>query len=228
MDEMRKPPPAGALIFDLDGTLTDTSEDIASSVNFVRRQEGLLSISTAEVLREVGKGAPHLIRETLRPRLADATRLSSLLETFQGHYLEHQGEHSRLYPGIRDALSELSQRYDLYVLSNKRQDATSNEVKTHGIDHLFEHVWGAGAFPRLKPDPAGIVTAVSCSGVSHAKALMVGDLNVDMLTGRNAQVRTIHVTWGFGVLRPEDPIPSASVTSASELVTTVKKLLGEG
>lgn len=227
MEGKRKAAPAGVLVFDLDGTLTDTSEDIASSVNFVRRQEGLLPLTTAEVLRQVGRGAPHLIRETLPAGTADAERLPGLLAMFQDHYLKHQGEHSRLYPGIREAVSTLSERYDLYVLSNKRQDATSNEVRAHGIERFFRHVWGAGAFPRLKPDPAGVSEAIALSGLTPARALMVGDLNVDMLTGANARVRTIHVTWGFGVLGTEDPVPSATVRSASELATTVAGLLDE-
>ena len=225
MDEKNRDKPQGALVFDLDGTLTDTSEDIAHSINYMREKLALDPLPTKEVLKAVGKGAPYLLRTLLGFREDEMERLRELAPVFQRHYLAHQGERSALYPGMRDAVVELSEEYDLYVLSNKPDVATKNEVKRNGISQYFREVWGAGVLSDLKPHPVGIETAMALSQVPRSKVLMIGDLTVDIQTGINAKVRTIHVTWGFGTLTADDPQPTVEAGSAAELVARIHELI---
>jgi phosphoglycolate phosphatase len=225
MKKKRSTPKDGVLVFDLDGTLTDTSEDIAFTINYMRKKLGLSPLSTETVLGSVGKGAAYLLMKLMDVGEDEKERLRELAPEFQRHYLAHQGERAALYPGIKDVLSELAEQYDLYVLSNKPDIATKNELEQSGIGHHFRKVWGAGALAALKPAPDGIEAAMSLSGAPKSKTLMIGDLVVDVLTGINAGVRTIHVTWGFGTLEPDGPQPTASADSAAELASKIRKLI---
>ena len=105
------------------------------------------------------------------------------------------------------------------MLSNKPDVAVKNEVERNGIIHYFKKVWGAGVLSGLKPDPVGIDTAMALSDVPKSKVLMIGDLVVDIQTGINAEVSTIHVTWWCGTLAADGP------RSAAELLTKIHELV---
>lgn len=215
----------GVAVFDLDGTLVNTAEDIAFSVNHLRLKQGLIALKTEEILKAVGRGAPFLIRQMLEIADNNQSLIDHWLSVFQTHYKEHQGERSRLYPGIGRVLEELCEIADLYVLSNKPHAATVGELQKKGIQSFFKKVWGAGQFNELKPDPAGILSACQTSRVPLAKAVMVGDLWVDIQTGFNAGVHTIYVDWGFGQQAPEDPAPSIVIDTPALLVDTIRRFV---
>jgi phosphoglycolate phosphatase len=183
------------VVFDLDGTLVDTSGDIAAAVNHVR---GLLSLEPLEVgavLSEVGYGAARLVSRTVGAP-TDAA-LAELLGEFRSYYREHQGAHSALYPGVREMVDALGSECDLYVLSNKPHDATLREIELQGLGGAFRRVWGAGSLPALKPDPAGVLEALRLSGVGAERGAMVGDMPVDVATAAAARVSSFLATWGF-------------------------------
>lgn len=212
-------------VFDLDGTLVDTAEDIAFSVNHLRLKQGLIALKTEEILKAVGRGAPFLLQKMLEIANDDQSLTDYWLNAFQTHYLKHQGERSVLYPGIVRALEELSDIADLYVLSNKPHAATLCELQKKGIHTVFKKVWGAGQFPALKPDPVGILSACQISRVSVANAVMVGDLWIDIQAGFNAGVHTIYVDWGFGQHAPKEPAPSKTISSPDLLFNTICQLV---
>lgn len=207
----------GALIFDLDGTLVDTAGDIVASSNYLRSRLGLAPLPFAEVLAAVGRGAPFLIERLTGVGPADGARFEQLLGEFRTHYLEHQTERSRVYPGIRECLQRLGARHHLYVLSNKPHVATVRELEGQGLAGCFRAIWGAGAFAQLKPDPVGIETALTDSALPRSRALMIGDMGIDVETGQRAGVATCRVTWGF-------PDPAASAAVADLVVATVAEL----
>jgi phosphoglycolate phosphatase len=215
----------GAVVFDLDGTLTDTSEDIAFSINHFRHQQGLNALSTQEILKAVGRGASFLIQTLFEIEIGNDGTLKPLLEAFQRHYMAHQGARSMLYPGIELVLRDLATRYDLYILSNKPDAATKKEAVEKGITHYFRDIWGAGVFNELKPHPAGIKAALDKSKVPNTKCIMIGDLPIDIETGRNADVHTIFVEWGFGHLKKNDPRPSLTVNNAPTLADAIDRLM---
>ncbi len=216
--------PAGVIVFDLDGTLTDTSGDIAFSTNYMRERLGQSPLSVAEVLEAVGRGAPYLLKTLLGVGEGQTEKLNELLKEFERHYLTHQGQHSRLYPGMRAAIESLSSRYDLYVLSNKPERATVREVEKAGIRKFFRAVWGAGSLPGLKPDPIGVLRALKTSDIPRSLGVMVGDLFVDIQTAHNAGVMSCFVTWGFGKT-PGGLFPTVTVDAADELVPKIDGML---
>ena len=215
----------GVVVFDLDGTLVDTSEDIAFTINHLRQRQGLAALKTDEILKAVGLGAPFLLRNMLEIDSSKPDITDHWLSAFQTHYMQHQGERSHLYPGIDAALEALRAFADLYVLSNKPHDATVQEVNKKGIHHHFESIWGAGQFSALKPDPAGIHAACKISDAPHMKAVMIGDLWVDIQAGLNAGVHTIFVGWGFGSDLPRAPAPTRAVSTPRSIPETVRQLI---
>jgi phosphoglycolate phosphatase len=217
----------GVVIFDLDGTLIDTSGDIIHSANHVRELLGLEPASGREVLAAVGWGAPYLIARLTHGAPSDAPDVDQLVQTFRRHYLTHQTERSHPYPGIASALQTLGQRYHLYVLTNKPHDAALPELEGHGLAHYFENIWGAGALSADKPDPIGVRTALGQSGLSERQALIVGDMTPDIETGHNAGIKTVFVTWGFGKLTAQDPQPTITIEQVAQLPDAVRRILAK-
>jgi phosphoglycolate phosphatase len=186
----------GAIVFDLDGTLVDTSGDIVASANHIRGLCGLPPLDPRSVLNEVGFGATRLVsRMTGIPEVTDELRRA--LARFREYYGATQGTCSRPYPGVPEMLASLARELDLYVLSNKPHEATVREVEIQGLTRHFRGVFGGGRMSALKPDPAGVLEALRTSGVGPDRGAMVGDLIVDMETGARAGVSLFLVTWGF-------------------------------
>jgi phosphoglycolate phosphatase len=215
----------GALIFDLDGTLVDTAGDIVFSVNHIRRLLGLSKLDTKRVLSAVGRGAPYLLAELTGISKDDIERMEEMRSEFRRHYLEHQTKHSKLYPGIRRALENLSSRYDLFVLSNKPHPAVLGELNGQGISSFFKHVWGGGSLAAMKPDPIGIETVIETDSYPRDRVLMIGDMAIDIETAANAGVKSCFVAWGFGSLENGSPKPDITVDEVTGLVPAIDKLL---
>lgn len=215
--------PLGAAIFDLDGTLVNTSGDITEAANHLLTVAGKEQRSQAEVLSYVGHGASYLIRGLLGLKPVDD--LEPWLEIYQIYYSEHQGEGSTLYPDIRDCLTELQEDFDLYVLSNKPHAAVVSELNIHGIVNYFKAAFGAGVLSALKPAPIGLQLALEMSGLPPRRAVMVGDSPQDVAAGRAASTNVIHVQWGFGKLGAGDPEPDVAISDSSMLGETVREVL---
>ncbi len=216
--------PQGVVVFDLDGTLSDTSGDIVFSSNAMRRRAGLAPLSHDEVMASVGHGSPYLLQQILQLDPDDPS-LSTLVPEFQQHYLQHQGQRSALYPGIKQAVATLSTRYHLYILSNKLHAPVLREAEDQGIAPYFQHIWGAGDFAALKPDPTGILTALKLSNILANCAVMIGDSVVDIQAGQRAGVKTCFADWGFAPLPPNAPQPSVRLSDPQRLVVTIDRML---
>ena len=215
-----------AIVFDLDGTLVDTAEDLVYSINYMRGTLDLAPLSRPEVLRSVGRGAGVLIEKTLNVPTADTKRHRDLLDTFRAHYRAHQGERSVPYPNIRETLTLLAEHSDLYVLSNKPLDATRREVELAGLTDRFKAIWGAGSFSHLKPEPDGLFAAMKHSNADAAHTVMVGDLYVDIETAFRAEASSVFVSWGFGQREDLHRSPDAEIDSPEQLPSALSALPG--
>jgi phosphoglycolate phosphatase len=185
------------LIFDLDGTLIDSALDLAISVNATRRHMGLPELDLGLISSYVGDGASVLIRRVMGPDVPEET-VQTALEFFLSFYRLHALEHTKLYPGVREPLEELYRRgKTLAVLTNKPVRISADIMSALGLADKFYRVYGGNSFELKKPDPIGVTTLMSESGIVAAETLMVGDSHVDMQTARNAGVVACGVTWGF-------------------------------
>ena len=185
-----------AFLFDLDGTLIDSKLDLVNSVNFMLREmeRGTLPLDT--VAGYVGHGAPQLVADALGPAATDQDRKAGL-EIFLAHYEQHSLEATRAYPGVAEGLEALREQ-PMAVLTNKPLKISMEILKGLGLRKYFRHVYGGDSFPAKKPDPAGAQIVLRDLGARAEEAAMVGDSDVDVQTARNAGMRSVHVSYGFG------------------------------
>ncbi len=185
---------ARALVFDLDGTLADTFEDLAAAVNHVRAQRGLSPWTVARVQREVGHGARVLVRRCAGTRGPDDE--DSALRAFLEYYSDHVLDRTRLYPGVVETLQAL-QSLSMAVLSNKPEAQTRQILEGLGLAPFFAGVFGGDSVPAMKPDPAALATVLDFLGVAPQDAWLVGDSEVDVQAARAAGTRVALVTTGL-------------------------------
>jgi phosphoglycolate phosphatase len=209
------------LIFDLDGTLIDSSVDLANSVNATRANLGLPPMEHGLVYSYVGNGAPVLIRKALGPEYPDDV-VASALDYFMQHYRAHMLDNTVPYPGVREALDRFrAEGIPMAVLTNKPVRASQAIVDGLGLHEHFRSVYGGNSFEQKKPHPVGIETLMAENGAARERTLMVGDSAVDVRTARNAQVAACGVTWGFQPETFAEHPPDFLVDTAEELAARV-------
>lgn len=187
-----------ACIFDLDGTLLNTIEDIAAAMNTALEEVNCPGHTADHYKKLVGQGIDMLIKRALpQGRNNDAT-VSQVKAAFWQHYLLHLTDTTRPYPGIPELLNRLvEQHIKLAVLTNKPHKLACLIVKRLLSAWPFRMVMGARTGKTKKPEPAGALLIAHKLGVQPEHILFIGDSDVDVLTARNAGMRPIAVTWGF-------------------------------
>lgn len=183
-------------IFDLDGTLLSTLDDLAASTNYALRQHGMPEHTLDEVRWMVGNGVRLLI-ERATPGGASNPQFDSVFAAFRNHYVEHSLDTTRPYPGIMEMLTELKRRgRRIAVVSNKFYAATQ-ELCRHFFGDTVEVAIGERENIRRKPAPDTVIEALRQLGVGSEGAVYVGDSEVDVETARNSGLPCISVLWGF-------------------------------
>lgn len=186
-----------AVIFDLDGTLLYTLEDLADSLNQVLSDEGLPTHSYGDYRFMVGNGLEMLVVRALPAGLRIPVHVRPILKKFGELYRERQVARTRPYPDIPELLSALAGRgLRLAVLSNKAHPNTLDVVE-HFFPAVFEMVLGLRPEVPAKPDPAGALEIVRHFGLEPSEYLFLGDSNVDMKTARAAGLYPLGVSWGY-------------------------------
>ena len=206
------------ILFDLDGTLLDTLEDLKDGVNATLRHFGYPERSLEEVRRFVGNGA-RLLMDLAVPAGVDATEA---LAYFQGYYREHCQIKTKAYPGIREALAQLGEKYPMAIVSNKPDKA----VKVLCADY-FPGIYAIGEStdcPR-KPAPDMVYKAMRELGVE--KCIYVGDSEVDVLTAQNANVPCLSVLWGFRDRADMEEVGGSHFCeNTADLVAKLEEMIG--
>lgn len=185
-----------ALIFDLDGTLLDTLDDLTLSVNYALGQYGLPLRTRQEVQSFVGNGVRVLVSLAV-PQGPDHPQFESIFKTFTTYYETHSQVKTRPYDEIRDMLRWCQQQgYKLGIVSNKL-DGPVKELAEFYFKGTFDVAIGESPLIRRKPAPDSLLEALRLLQVSPDEALFIGDSDVDIETARNASVPCLSVTWGF-------------------------------
>ena len=187
------------IIFDLDGTLIDTREDIANACNHALEQCGFPTHALDEYNMLVGRGIDNLFRGALPEGSRDEAMVSKMRSIFVPYYNEHKCDFTRPYEGIIEALEELHEKgLKFAVASNKYQEGTEQLVEKFFGKYEFVRILGQRDGKPIKPDPLIVSEAMEgVSGITSDEVVYCGDSDVDMQTGLGAGVRTIGVTWGF-------------------------------
>ena len=184
------------VIFDLDGTILNTLEDLAAAGNWICRKRGWPEHTVEGYRQLVGTGMRNLLR-LLDPMGDSDPGLDDALAEYMDHYGQHCLEKTAPYPGIPALLAELKERgVKLAVYSNKG-DRFCGEIVEHFFPGVFDVIRGKVDSVPVKPDPAGLALVMDALGAETATTLYVGDSNVDMETAKNGALVSCGVTWGF-------------------------------
>lgn len=195
-------------IFDLDGTLIDTIEDLGTAVNHALRLRSLPLHSMEEYKGMVGHGIRDLVTKALPISLQeDSSYIDSALKDFREYYSSHIDVHTRPYEGMVALLEELhSAGVRIAVASNKFQEGTERLIREFFPRVEFIAIFGNREGYPLKPDPAIVKEVLSLAGAESSKAVMVGDSRTDIRTAVAGGIDIIAVSWGF---RPEEELSQA-------------------
>lgn len=184
------------VVFDLDGTLLNTLDDLAGSVNFALRENGLPERTVDEVRRFIGNGVRILIRRAVPAGTTDEV-YETTFKTFEDHYRENSRNLTAPYEGILELLKDLKTKgYKLAIVSNKI-DFAVKDLREEFFKDLIEVAIGDSPDTNNKPEPDMVFKALEILGESAENAVYVGDTDVDLETAENSGMDCISVSWGF-------------------------------
>lgn len=203
-----KPGGVDAVIVDLDGTMVDTMGDFSEALNRMLRDLNLPGIEACQIENMVGKGSEHLLRSVLNHVLAPMDKAQAAIKIevlfpqawtrYQHHYLQINGSHSTVYPGVVQGLQALrGAGLPLACLTNKPLSFARPLLQSKGLEGFFAHVFGGDSFERKKPDPLPLTKTCEALGTAPARTLMLGDSSNDAQAARAAGCPVVLVTYGY-------------------------------
>lgn len=191
-------PAVQAAIVDLDGTMVDTVGDFEVALGRMLADLGHAPVGRDFIALTVGKGSEHLIKRTLERVGAAATLYERAWDRYQHHYLQINGQHSAVFPGVVEGLRLLRGRgLRLACLTNKPTSFARPLLAAKGLADFFDHAFGGDAFARKKPDPLPLLETCKALGVPPAATLMIGDSSNDAAAARAAGCPVVLVSYGY-------------------------------
>ena len=212
-------------LFDLDGTLADTLDDIAEGINCMRSELSLPPLTRIDVLNAINNGAFILVRRCL-PELAplDEEKNKEYLEIFQNYYSKCYNNSTYLYEGIAESVAYLKKNgKKLGVLSNKPHEFVVAIIEKLFPKDTFDAVIGQGQFPA-KPDPSSALHICSLLETQPSDCALVGDSNIDMQTAQNAGLYPIGVSWGYRSAQVLSESGAKIIVNSPRDITTLVEL----
>ena len=182
------------IIFDLDGTLVDTSGDITNALNYALKPYGLRDLTVEDTMKMVGEGITRLIEKILeneRIQMRD-----TVIKRFLDYYSEHLVDFSTLYPHVRETLEKLD-GYKKAVISNKREYLSIRLLDKLDLLKYFDLVVGSDTTSERKPSAVPVIYVFTKLGVNPDESIIVGDSNYDIEAGKKAGLKTVAVTYGY-------------------------------
>lgn len=187
------------VIFDFDGVIVDSGEDIANAVQYSLKHFGRPVLPKEEIIGYVGHGAEMLIRSCFKG--CNEELVSRAVPFYKSYYLENAIVHTKLYDNVKETLECLKLRMEgkkTALVTNKPEALTYRILEGLGVREYFDWVVGPESVARLKPDPEGILKVLGALGYAPGSAVMVGDSHTDIEAGRKAGTVTCAVTFGLG------------------------------
>jgi phosphoglycolate phosphatase len=221
------------LVFDLDGTLADTAQDLCNSVNAALEHLGRPRLPDESIGSFIGNGAPLLMRRALAAEhqipieQVQDDEFKTAYAFFIQHYREHNLDFTLPYPGTLEALSALRGEFNatnraFAVLTNKPVRPARAICEGLGIAPYFLHIYGGDSFPAKKPDPMGLFSLMDETGARPEETVMIGDSQVDVQTARNAGAWCVGCTFGLAPGSFEAIPPDVLVDSPADWTAALR------
>jgi phosphoglycolate phosphatase len=218
------------LVFDLDGTLIDSAQDLCNSVNETLKEFHHEPLPDPAIASFVGNGAPMLVRRSLAlasnlgPDDVDEQLLAKAYAFFLQYYREHKLDFTYAYEGVLEALHALHELHEapggtkrtMAVLTNKPVRPARGICEGLGLAGFFPCIYGGDSFAAKKPDPTGLHVLMAETGARPDETAMIGDSHVDVLTARNAGAWSIGCRFGFGPQNLDEMPPDVIVDTATD------------
>ncbi|MBR5256439.1 MAG: HAD family hydrolase [Bacteroidales bacterium] len=203
------------VLFDLDGTLLDTLDDLSEAVNYALAMRGFPNHTRDEYMKMVGHGVRNLVKQALPEEVqGDDALVDAALADFKGYYTAHIDIHTHPYPGMQELVNTLHRNgVFLAIASNKFQEGTEYLVRKFFPGVPFVSILGNRPGFPLKPDPEIVGEVLRKAGVRPEEAILVGDSPTDMKTAANGGIDAIAVSWGY---RPMREYPDLTVVDSAE------------
>jgi len=218
---------ASTIVFDLDGTLIDTAPDLVDTLNVIFAREGLPPVPYETARNLIGGGARTMIARGIEAegRALAPAELERMFQDFIAHYSEHIADRSQPFPGLVDALDELSAGgWRFAVCTNKLEYLSVLLLKQLGLDRRFAAICGQDTFGVQKPDPEVLRRTVAASGGTLRNAIMIGDSATDIRTARAAGVPVIAVDFGYTERPVAELGPDRIISGFAELPSAVAEI----
>ncbi len=217
------------LVVDLDGTLVDTAPDLMSALNAVLTQQGYPTVSLDKAKGMIGAGARALLERGLAFVGADlpTAEVDKLFDDFFAHYTAHIADESRPYPGVVEAIKRFrAAGWRTAVCTNKLENLSRLLLSELNILDLFDTVGGGDSFSVKKPNPEHLFLTIAAAGGDPSRAVMVGDSETDIATGKAAKVPVIAVDFGYTTVPVSTFGPDRIISHFDQLDAAVAELRG--
>ncbi len=219
---------APTIVYDLDGTLADTAEDLVATLNWLLGREGLAPLKVESAGSLVGAGARALIKRGFAAsgRMLEPLALEASFADFLEHYNAHIVDRTRLYPGVDKALTTFARAgWRQAVCTNKIEGSAKLLITRLGIAERFAFICGQDTFGVGKPDPTPLLKTIAASGGASERAIMVGDSLTDIKTARAAGLPVVAVDFGYRDVPVGELGPDRVISHFDELAEACAALL---
>jgi phosphoglycolate phosphatase len=223
--------PAPTIVYDLDGTLADTAEDLVATLNHLLGREGLAPLPVESAGSLLGAGARALISRGFAAagRSLNSQELEALFADYLTYYSAHIVVHTRLYPGVDKALATFARAgWRQAVCTNKIESLARLLITKLGMAERFAFICGQDTFGVAKPDPKPLLETIAASGGCRKRAIMVGDSETDIKTARAAGVPVIAVDFGYADVPVAELGPGRVISHFDQLAEACDALLAGG
>ena len=212
--------PIKLIIFDLDGTLVETVQDITNALNYALISHGIKKLTVKETTELVGEGITRLVEKVLpagKEHLKD-----DVMKKFLEYYSEHLIENSKEYPHVRETLEKLN-HFKKAVISNKRETFSKRLLEELDLEKYFNLIIGSDTAGERKPSPVPVLYVISKLSVRPEESIVMGDSYYDIEAGKMAGTRTVAVTYGY---QPKELLKKADylIDDLRELVPLLQEM----